>query len=282
MKHMRTPLVAVGVAMVMLAMLLPLQHAAPFPTGLGDNTPPNPPEITGPSEGKIWKTYTYQFTLTDPDGDRMERLEINFGDDKEEILNCGCTEPYWASGTTLNITHRWTQRGDYTIEARVRDVLGGWSEWGSMQVSMPKARAMESTLHTIPRSTPKAEASLDDTTPPTVTIVTPQEGYLHIGGKPVMELPASMPTMLPGSFLFNMGKVLVTDNVDQQDDINVQVYLDGDQRATAEWSPCSRYHEWGPLGRGFGALTLRVEATDSSGNTGSAEMPVWYLCFLQQ
>ncbi|MGC9307383.1 MAG: hypothetical protein ACP5FL_01245 [Thermoplasmatota archaeon] len=278
----RTPVIVIGLALVMVALLLPLQHAAPLSSALGDNTPPNPPEITGPSQGEIWETYTYQFTITDPDGDRMERLEIYFGDDKEEILNCGCTQPYWASGTTINVTHRWTQRGDYTIQARVRDVLGEFSDWGTMQVSMPKAKTLSSEAQ-ISVSTPvQAAAAMDDTTPPEVTIVNPREGYLHFGGESLIALPAPLPTMLPGSFLFNTGKAMVTDNVDVREEIEVTVYLDGEQRATAQYSPCSRYYEWGLLGRGIGSMTLRVEARDSSGNVGSAEMPVWYFCLLPQ
>lgn len=281
MKRVGIGIIAVGVALIMLSAMLPLHDVAPIATGLGGNTPPNPPEISGPSEGKVWEVYTYRFTITDPDGDRMDRLEIYFGDDKEEILNCGCTQPYWKSGTTLNVTHRWTQRGDYTIKARVRDVLGEFSDWGHFQVSVPKARAVKSDVHTTFLISRQMTATMEDTTPPNVTIINPREGYLHLGGESLMKLPSFLPTMLPGSFLFNTGKALVTDNVDAQDDITVTVHLDGEQRATAEWSPCSRYHEWGALGRGLGAMTLRVEATDTSGNVGSAEMPVWYFCLLQ-
>ncbi len=263
---------------VVLTMAVPLQNASPLSAALDGNTPPNPPNISGPRDGRIWETYTYQFTITDPDGDRMERLEINFGDGKEEILNCGCTQPYWPSGTTLNVTHRWAQRGDYTIKARVRDVLGEWSDWGTLQVSMPKARSTEDAAQ--PQVT--TNAATDDVMAPNVTIVNPRRGYLHLGGEALMELPSSMPTLLPGSFLFTRGTALVTDNVDRPDDLDVAVYLDGEQRATAQWSPCSRYHEWGNLGRGFGPMTLRIDATDSSGNTGSAEMSVWYFCLLPQ
>ncbi len=281
MKHAGIGIVAVGVALLMLAAMLPVQPASPLAAAPGDNTPPNPPDISGPGEGKIWEVYTYQFTITDPDGDKMERLEIYFGDDKEEILNCGCTQPYWPSGTTINVTHRWTQRGDYTIKARVRDVLGEYSDWGTLQVSMPRKAAAINGRPVSPAPVQTA-AGLNDTTPPNVTIVNPRAGYLHIGGKPLMELPSSMSTLLPGSFLFSRGKALVTDNVDAPDDLQVTVYLDGEQRAIAEWSPCSRYHEWGVLGRHVGPTTLRVAATDSSGNVGSAEMPVWYVCLLQQ
>lgn len=227
MKRAGIGIVAVAVVMFMLAAVLPLQPASPLAAEPGDNTPPNPPDISGPGEGKIWEVYTYRFTITDPDGDKMDRLEVYFGDDKEEILNCGCTQPYWASGTTLNVTHRWTQRGDYTIKARVRDVRGEYSDWGTLQVSMPKKAAARDVTSAFPAPVQTA-AGLDDTTPPDVTIVNPHEGYLHFGGKPLMELPSSMPTLLPGSFLFSRGKAMVTDNVDAPDDIEVTVYLDGE------------------------------------------------------
>ncbi|MEA2053621.1 MAG: hypothetical protein U9O96_00660 [Candidatus Thermoplasmatota archaeon] len=104
----------------------------------GDNNPPNPPEITGPTSGIIKETYKYNITLTDPDpDDLMFDLEIDFGDGIEYV-DCGCGKS-WRNGTVVEVYHSWKKVGNYGITARIRDASGEWSEWSeSLAVSMPK------------------------------------------------------------------------------------------------------------------------------------------------
>jgi len=103
------------------------------------NNPPDKPTIDGPTSGEIGKIYQYNITITDPDGDDMQQLEVDFGDGIVTLYECGCTEPFWKSGDTLEVFHTWKKTGNYVIKARVMDVHGAWSEWGSMEVSMPKS-----------------------------------------------------------------------------------------------------------------------------------------------
>lgn len=101
-----------------------------------DNTPPNPPDITGPTNGKINEAQKYIFTLTDPDENQLIRLEINFGDETLEE-RCGCDKP-WYNGTVLDIDHTWRESGTYNLTARVSDEYGAWSEWSDpLPVTMP-------------------------------------------------------------------------------------------------------------------------------------------------
>ncbi|KAA0002087.1 MAG: hypothetical protein FE048_04475, partial [Thermoplasmata archaeon] len=81
-----------------------------------NNNPPNPPEIEGPTSGKIWNIYVYNITITDPDGDNMQQLEVDFGDGMITLYECGCTEPFWESGDTLEVFHSWKKSGDYVIK----------------------------------------------------------------------------------------------------------------------------------------------------------------------
>lgn len=103
------------------------------------NNPPYPPEIRGPHAGKIREEHFYYFTTTDPDGNMLMTLEIDWGDG--EIQREGgesCTIP-WESGEELKISHRWNQSDDYSITARTQDVNGDWSEWSEpYEVTMPK------------------------------------------------------------------------------------------------------------------------------------------------
>lgn len=106
-----------------------------------DNNPPDPPVITGPSAGKIWKMYTYNVTVSDPDGSNLTELEVDF-DDGISIMIIS----QWQSGENISVRHMWRGCGSYTIKARVRDVYGAWSDWGTLEVSMPKSKQSTNLL----------------------------------------------------------------------------------------------------------------------------------------
>jgi len=95
------------------------------------NIPPNNPTITGPANGKAGKAYPYSFTAIDPDGDNVYYY-IDWGDNN----NSGWIGPY-SSGDVVTQSHTWTTRGNYTIKAKVKDIFGNESDWGTLQVSMP-------------------------------------------------------------------------------------------------------------------------------------------------
>lgn len=121
---------AIGIAVMLIA----------FGTALANqNNPPNPPEIEGAASGEIGEVYQYNITITDPDGDDMQQLEVDFGDGVVTLYECGCSSRLWESGKTLELFHTWKKSGNYVIKARVMDVHMAWSEWGSMEVSMPKS-----------------------------------------------------------------------------------------------------------------------------------------------
>ena len=105
-----------------------------------DNTPPNPPEIVGPSSGIVKEGVVYTITLTDPDEDDiLLNLEINWGDGAEE-LDCGCGKS-WRNGTIINVTHTWRRTGEYSIIARIQDSSGAWSNWSDpLPISIPKQK----------------------------------------------------------------------------------------------------------------------------------------------
>lgn len=115
------------------------------------NNPPLPPTIEGPTSGTIGDLYMYNITVVDPDGDLMDKLEVDFGDDVVALYECGCSQPRWSSGKVISVTHTWKQAGTYTVRARVADVYGLWSDWGTMEVSMPldSSRLAGNMLETI-------------------------------------------------------------------------------------------------------------------------------------
>ena len=114
-----------------------------------DNTPPNPPEISGPASGNAKEFYTYSFTITDPDEDQpLSLMEVDWGEGEVETIEPpGCCGGYWNNGETVLEDNQWNRQGSYEIKARVMDVYGEWSEWSEpFPVSMPKSKFVQNYL----------------------------------------------------------------------------------------------------------------------------------------
>jgi len=79
----------------------------------------------------------------------MNKLEVDFGDGNLSLYECGCTDPPWVSGTTLHVSHKWKESGNYVVKARVMDIYWEWSDWGTLQVTMPKTHSMLTFLEKI-------------------------------------------------------------------------------------------------------------------------------------
>ncbi|MCK4902845.1 MAG: PKD domain-containing protein, partial [Thermoplasmatales archaeon] len=111
-----------------------------YPVTIVENEPPNIPDIDGTTSGKIGTLYTYIFKSTDPDEDDLYYY-INWDDGNiEEWIG-----PY-NSGEDAVVSHTWSEKGTYTIKAKVKDDYDMESDWGTLTVSMPRNRAYSNTL----------------------------------------------------------------------------------------------------------------------------------------
>ena len=90
------------------------------------NNPPNPPEIEGPTHGKILETQVYNITVTDPDEDEIF-YKFDWGDESfSEWLG-----PY-PSGMNLSASHVWGE-GSYNIKVKAMDINEAESDWSEPQ-----------------------------------------------------------------------------------------------------------------------------------------------------
>ena len=103
-----------------------------FTTINATNNPPNKPTINGEINGKRGIEYEYKFVSTDPEEDNITYC-VNWGDDTTEVW----IGPY-PSGVQASAKHTWSEKGEYTIKAKTRDVFGAESYWATFEVSMPK------------------------------------------------------------------------------------------------------------------------------------------------
>ena len=98
--------------------------------GFQDN-PPNTPMITGETNGKTGKQYSYSLVSTDPDGDDVYYY-IDWGDGD----STGWVGPAFSGEITI-VPHTWTVDGRYSIQAKTKDTYGVESDWGILTVTMP-------------------------------------------------------------------------------------------------------------------------------------------------
>jgi hypothetical protein len=95
---------------------------------------PSKPIIKGPKSGKAGKLLTYSFMSTDPNGSDIFYY-IDWGDgDVEEWIG-----PF-SSGEEINIDHKWSEKGNFTISAKARDTFNAESDWSEFEVTIPRTR----------------------------------------------------------------------------------------------------------------------------------------------
>ena len=102
--------------------------------------PPETPIINGESSGKAGTVYNYIFVSNDPEEDNITYC-IDWGDNTAEV----CIGPY-NSGVKVSANHTWSEEGDYTIKVKARDALGAESEQATLEISMPKNKAINIPL----------------------------------------------------------------------------------------------------------------------------------------
>ncbi|MFW6119863.1 MAG: PKD domain-containing protein [Petrotogales bacterium] len=102
--------------------------------------PFEPPAIYGPTSGKVGVKYDYSFVQTNPHGDEISYF-IDWGDN----TTIGWTD-YFGAGEEIIKNHTWYQKGDYIIKAKVKDIYGRESYWGTLEVKMPKKKLFDFNL----------------------------------------------------------------------------------------------------------------------------------------
>jgi hypothetical protein len=96
------------------------------------NNPPLKPTIEGKTKTKSDIELLYEIQSFDKDGDKISYY-IDWGDTTYNNWS-----NFISSGTKYNITKIWTQNGFYSIMVKARDVYNYESEWGIVEVEVPK------------------------------------------------------------------------------------------------------------------------------------------------
>jgi outer membrane protein assembly factor BamB len=104
------------------------------------NEPPDVPIITGPTHVRPREENRYYFRAFDSNNNPVS-LYIDWGDG----TTIDWTEEY-ASGEKVRFTHTFKKQGTHNISAKAKDVMGEESDWGYLEVKVPKNKMMYNSL----------------------------------------------------------------------------------------------------------------------------------------
>lgn len=107
----------------------------PLIVTIEENEKPNAPDIDGPTSCKVGIAYKYNISSTDPNGDDILKYIIDWGDGNEVIHN----GPF-PSGKEVIVSHVWDEKGVYLIRVKAMDICGAESDWGELEVNIPRTR----------------------------------------------------------------------------------------------------------------------------------------------
>jgi len=99
----------------------------------GNNDPPNPPEIEGPTNGIIDVEYDFNFNSIDPNGDDV-KFYILWGDGYVD------TTSYATNGTDVIVSHTYTTQKTFKIQVKAIDTNNEESDWTEFEITIPRHR----------------------------------------------------------------------------------------------------------------------------------------------
>jgi hypothetical protein len=98
----------------------------------GENLPPEKPKIDGLIRVGVKIAHQWNFTSTDPNDDDIFYF-VDWGDG----TNTSWSSLTYNSGETMAQSHKYSEKGTYTIKAKAKDIYGLESDWGTLSVTMP-------------------------------------------------------------------------------------------------------------------------------------------------
>ncbi|MCK4902184.1 MAG: hypothetical protein KAS76_02420 [Thermoplasmatales archaeon] len=102
--------------------------------GILNNQAPEIPVINGPSQGSPGIEYEFTMQTTDPEAQSLHYY-VEWGD--EDITDW--IGPF-ASGEEVTVNHTYEQKRTYTIKVKARDEMNCESDWGIMEIKIPRVK----------------------------------------------------------------------------------------------------------------------------------------------
>ena len=108
-------------------------------------TPPTTPLIQGQTEGEVGVAYSYTVVAQDSEDD-----EVFYYVDWGDTMNSSWVGPY-PSDEIVILSHTFTEKGNYIIKVKAKDVFHAESAWATIEVSMPTSTSFHPFLQFLER-----------------------------------------------------------------------------------------------------------------------------------
>jgi hypothetical protein len=113
----------------------PILHVTVIPQNEAPNKPEKP---SGPTSGKPGSMYLYRTSTVDPEGNQVYYL-WDWGDG---------TQSDWlgpfVSGAQASAQKSWSEKGDYSIKVKAKDIYGAESDWSDpLPITMPTSKSQQ-------------------------------------------------------------------------------------------------------------------------------------------
>lgn len=96
------------------------------------NSPPNTPEINGPTSGEYGEKQNYIIVTSEPENNEVSYY-VDWGDGAADDWSL-----FMSPEEEYSISHIWNEEGTYNIKVKAKDIYEFESEWATLEVSMPK------------------------------------------------------------------------------------------------------------------------------------------------
>jgi hypothetical protein len=100
------------------------------------NSPPEAPDIDGPTSGRKGENYEFTIVSEDPENNPLFYY-VNWGDESVDDWS----GPF-NSGEIVTVSHNWSTRGKFTIKARAKTTNGLIGPWGELEIKIPRNKPL--------------------------------------------------------------------------------------------------------------------------------------------
>jgi hypothetical protein len=101
---------------------------------------PNKPVVTGDTNVEYGSDSYYVANTTDPQGDNIAyRFKFYYRDTKVIYTEWTTFVP---SGYMASVVYQWDEIGVFQVASQAKDVFGYMSEWGVLDITVPKPKTM--------------------------------------------------------------------------------------------------------------------------------------------
>ena len=99
-----------------------------------DNDAPDNPTVDGSSQGRVGEKQEFTVSTNDPEGDDVYYY-VDWGDGTSDVW----VGPY-ASGDDITVEHTFSEKNDYTIRVKAKDIYDSETDWTELVFSAPKTK----------------------------------------------------------------------------------------------------------------------------------------------